>query len=148
MWELLRPYARLSVGRDNLDLLDLPVPLRQAALAADVTCVACGELCHAFRARMKSGRSRIAGQVEEHRLFYAATCPSSKNPGCSRTKAAKDHKKRIRREMGEVREPSPGAKVQMVDASGMVLMEVFSQVLEPLTVVLPKDVVALVFKPV
>ena len=76
-WLQLRPYARLSEGRDNLDLLQLPDDLRVQAVMIQIPCVACGEPCRVFRARLKSERSRIAGQVEERRLFYAATCPSS-----------------------------------------------------------------------
>lgn len=147
IWPLLRPYARLSEGRDNLDLLQLPDPLRANALAIEVPCVACGELCHVFRARVKSGRSRVAGQVEEHRLFYAATCPSSVNAGCARSKAAKAHKRFVRIYLGGKREERPAISVQVLDAAGSVLYELASEVREPFKVDLPLHAAALSFAP-
>ena len=92
IWPHVLPYAHLVEGRDNIDLLQLPMTMRALALGIVTNCVSCGAVIHPFRARVKSERSRISGKVEEHRLFYAPTCPSTKNPGCSRTTAAQQHK--------------------------------------------------------
>jgi hypothetical protein len=88
----IAPYAHVSDGRDNVDFLQLPDMLRALALEVQTNCPACGASVFSLRARAKSSRARIAGTETERRLFYAPTCPTEKNPGCSRTKAAKDHK--------------------------------------------------------
>lgn len=92
IWPHIAAYAKVSLGRDNIDLLQLPEQLRGLALDAVANCISCGKIIHPLRARVKSGRSRIAGTELERRLFYAPTCPTEIDPGCSRTKAAKDHK--------------------------------------------------------
>lgn len=98
LWPALAPYARVAPGRDNVDLLQLPDDLRAAALSTLVNCVACGAPIHCFRARAKSKRARIGGTETERRLFYAATCVAP--AGCSRSRAAKDHKNYVRRLFG------------------------------------------------
>lgn len=118
IWPIVEPFARLASGRNNLDILQPPDDVRKQALAAIANCVACGVEIHPFRVRVKSKRSRVAGDVVERRLFYAATCPSSVNPGCSRTKAAKDHKKRVLLEMGTMKTSEARTKVvAMIDAA-------------------------------
>ena len=97
IWRHLAPYARLDEGgRDNLDLHQLPDQLRDLALAVEVNCVACGKIIHPLRARVSSERSRVAGSHTERRLFYAPTCPTEKDPGCSRTVLARNHKRWVR----------------------------------------------------
>lgn len=86
------PYASLDEGRMNLDFLQLPEDLRDLALKVEVNCVACGKPICCLRARMKSERSRVGNSATEKRLFYAPTCPTDQNPGCSRTHDAKAHK--------------------------------------------------------
>ena len=147
LWPALLPFARLSEGRDNLDLLQLPDDLRVQAPAIILPCVACAEPVRVFRARMKSGRSRIAGSVEERRMFYAATCPASVNPGCARSKAAQAHKRFIRERLGQQREALPAISVQVLDASGVVLYAMRSEVKEPFQVDLPKGAATLAFVP-
>ena len=100
IWRHVAPYVHLGEGRDNVDLLGLPDQLRALSLEVICNCVACGEPIKVFRVRAQSDRSRIAGTPVERRLFYAATCPSEKNPGCSRTAAAKDHKNLVKRKLG------------------------------------------------
>ncbi len=92
-WAHLARYAHLDANRANLDLLQVPDQLRELAIGCQANCVACGAPLRPLRARMKSSRSRIAGSETERRLFYAPTCPTDVNPGCSRSKAARDHKK-------------------------------------------------------
>lgn len=147
LWTSLRPYARLSDGRDNLDLLQLPNDLRAKALAAEFPCVACGQPCRVFRARVKSGRSRVAGRAEERRLFYAATCPASVNAGCARSRAAKSHKRVVRSRLGGQREVQSSISVQVLDSSGLVLYEMISEVREPFKVDLPLHAAVLSFVP-
>lgn len=96
IWPHVAPYARLDGGRANLDLHQLPDQLRDLALAVETNCVACGKVIHPLRARVLSSRSRVAGSLVEHRLFYAPTCPTDADPGCSRTVAARNHKRRLR----------------------------------------------------
>lgn len=100
-WKQLRSFARLSEGRGNVDLLDLPDDLRTLALSVEVNCVACGEPTFCFRARQKSKRARISTTAVERRLFYAATCSSTVNSGCSRSRSAKDAKLAMMRELAE-----------------------------------------------
>lgn len=138
LWPSLKPYARLSEGRDNLDLLQLPDDLRVQAAGIVLPCVACGTGIRVFRARLKSNRSRIAGSVEERRMFYAATCPSGANAGCARSRAAKEHKRRVRERLGGQREVAPAISVEVLDASGMVLYAVRTGGREPLKFDLPE----------
>ena len=138
-WAEIRSYARLSIKRDNLDLLALPDNLRSQALAFTAPCVSCSDVIHIFRARKKSGRSRIAGQVEEHRLFYAATCPASKNPGCSRSHQAKGHKRRLKDLLGAQREVKKMVVIKMFDASQMLLSLTQSDLREIVALSLPKE---------
>ena len=105
IWLHLKPYARLDAGRDNLDLHQLPEKLRELALGVFTNCIACGESIHPLRAREKSQRSRVGGTQVEKRLFYAPTCPTEKNPGCSRTRVARAHKETIRALVLERKEP-------------------------------------------
>lgn len=100
LWPSIQPYALLAEGRDNLDILQPPDEVRAEAVNVTVPCVACGNLMHPFRVRARSGRSRVSGAPEERRLYYAATCPTDVNPGCSRTVAAKSHKNLVRRMFG------------------------------------------------
>ncbi len=144
-WEKFSPYARLSVGRDNLDLLQLPDDLRSLAVRILRPCVACGNLVRVFRARMKSKRSRIANQVEERRLFYAASCPSDVNAGCARSKAAQDHKKRVRDLLGKQRDRVPSISVEVRDASGMTLYCMSSEVRESFQVDIPAGATTIAF---
>lgn len=88
----LVPYASVDEQRANVDFLQLPERLRALALDVVVNCVSCGAVVHPLRARVQSERSRVGGSPTERRLFYAATCPSEVNAGCSRTHAAKQHK--------------------------------------------------------
>lgn len=96
IWPYVLPYAHLAAGRDNLDFLQLPDQIRELALQVVANCVACGAVIHPMRARQVSERSRIGGTPTERRLFYAATCPSEVNSGCSRTIAAQHHKNFMR----------------------------------------------------
>lgn len=98
--QYLVPYFHLGDGRDNLDLLQLPPDLRELALQVVTNCPSCGAVVYPFRARAKSSRSRIAHTEYEHRLFYAPTCPTEIDPGCSRTAAAKAHKEVLRAMFG------------------------------------------------
>ena len=93
-------YAHVSEGRDNVDFLQLPDLLRALALEVQTNCPACGQVTNPLRARLKSEQSRIAGTETERRLFYAPTCPTEKNSGCSRTRAAKDAKEAIKHMLG------------------------------------------------
>lgn len=99
IWPHLRPYASLDEGRANLDFLQLPDQLRELALGVVVNCVACGRPISPLRARAKSQRSRVAGSATERRLFYAPTCPTDVNVGCSRALAAREHKDWLVREI-------------------------------------------------
>lgn len=96
IWQYVAPYAHVEDGRANVDFLQVPDQLRALALDAVCNCVACGAVIHPLRARAKSERSRVAGTAIERRLFYAPTCPTEVNSGCSRTVAARDHKKRVK----------------------------------------------------
>mgnify|MGYP001585531814 FL=1 len=147
LWPSLLPFSRLSEGRDNLDLLQLPDDLRTEAVKIVLPCVACAAPIRVFRARVKSNRSRIANQVEERRMFYAATCPASVNPGCARSKAAKDHKRFVRERLSGQREAAPAISVQVLDASGAVLYAMRSEVKEPFQVDLPKGAATIAFVP-
>ena len=100
IYRYVAPYAKISAGRDNVDFLNLPDDLRELALGVVCNCVSCGAVIHPMRTRAKSERSRIAGTATERRLFYAATCPTDKNAGCSRTTAAQQHKTRLRSMFG------------------------------------------------
>lgn len=97
IWRHLAVFCHMTANRDNLDLLQLPEQLRELALEVVANCVACGAVLHPLRARVKSGRSRVAGTALERRLFYAPTCPIETDRGCSRSKAAQDHKNEVRR---------------------------------------------------
>lgn len=149
LWSKLKPYARLTVGRDNLDLLQLPDGLRAEAMTISLPCVACGESIRVFRARMKSKRSRIAEQVEERRLFYAATCPSAVNAGCSRSRAAKGHKKILRERLGQQRERRGRSQVyvEVHDASGKLLYAVMSDMQERFEFDLPSGATTIALVP-
>lgn len=96
IWRFVVPYSHLVAGRDNLDFLQMPDELRALALNAVSNCVSCGAVIHPMRARAKSERSRVAGTAIERRLFYAPTCPTEINSGCSRTIQARDHKRKLR----------------------------------------------------
>ena len=98
----IAPYFHVPPGRDNADLLGLPDQLIALALKVQTNCPACGQPVFPLRRRAQSARSRIAGTPVERRLFYAATCPSEKNPGCARTAAAKDHKSTFIRRLTRV----------------------------------------------
>ena len=100
IWVHIAPYAHVTEGRDNIDFLNLPDQLRALALEVVCNCVACGAVIHPLRARVKSDRSRIANTGIERRLFYAPTCPTEKDKGCSRTKAAKVAKVYVRQMVG------------------------------------------------
>lgn len=100
IWKHIKKYAAVAEGRDNLDFHQLPDQLRALALEVTANCVACGAVVNPLRARAKSERSRIAGSPVERRLFYAPTCLTEKNPGCSRARAARDHKKIVRVALG------------------------------------------------
>lgn len=104
-------YASVSEDRANVDFLQLPDLLRSLALEVQTNCPACGASVSPLRARAKSEQSRIAGTETERRLFYAPTCPTEKNPGCSRTKAAKDHKLEIKRVLEEQRKQRYSTRV-------------------------------------
>jgi hypothetical protein len=88
----LLPYASVDERRANVDFLQLPEQLRVLVLEVVCNCVSCGALMYPLRARAKSERSRVGNSPTERRLFYAATCSSDVNPGCSRTHAARQHK--------------------------------------------------------
>lgn len=88
----LASYASVDEQRANVDFLQLPEQLRALALDVVVNCVSCGAVIHPLRARAQSERSRVGNSPTERRLFYAATCPSEVNAGCSRTHVAKQHK--------------------------------------------------------
>lgn len=107
IWQYVLPYAHLSAGRDNLDLLGLPDQLRELALGVQTNCVACGAVIAPLRARVKSERSRIGNTETERRLFYAPTCPTENNPGCSRTRVAQRHKDAMRAELAKSEEAEP-----------------------------------------
>jgi len=100
IWPYVKPYVHLVPGRDNCDFLQLPDDLRFYAMQAVANCVTCGAVIHPMRARAKSERSRIAGTEVEHRLFYAPTCPIERDPGCSRSKLAREHKQVLLRKLG------------------------------------------------
>jgi len=105
IWRYVAPYGKMPAGRDNLDFLSLPDDLRELALGVVCNCVSCGAVISPMRVRAQSERSRIAGTPTERRLFYAATCPTDKNAGCSRTTAAATHKDRLRSMFGIPRSP-------------------------------------------
>ncbi len=100
IWKHVLPYAHLAPGRDNLDFLQLPEQLRTLSLDVISNCVACGKIVSPLRARQKSDRSRVSGTETERRLFYAPTCATEVNPGCSRSKAAQQHKDIMRAKLG------------------------------------------------
>jgi hypothetical protein len=102
IWPHVLPYAHVTFfGKVvRLDFLQLPDQLRELALAVVANCPSCGAVIHPMRARALSERSRIAGTAVERRLFYAPTCPTEKDPGCSRTKAAMQHKDEVRAMLG------------------------------------------------
>lgn len=137
LWAKLLPYARFGVGRSNVDLLQLPDELRMQALALELPCVACGKPVKVFRARLKSGRSRISGAVEEHRLFYAATCPEAVNIGCSRSKAAKEHKAEMRQRLVGQRDSRPRVVLEVRDGSGAFLLSLAVDLSQRLHIELP-----------
>jgi hypothetical protein len=92
IWKYIRPFITVNAARENIDVREIPDDLRDCALDIVVNCAACGKVIHPFRVRAKSDRARIADSAEERRLFYAGTCPSERDPGCSRTTAAREHK--------------------------------------------------------
>jgi hypothetical protein len=116
----VRSHIRCTSLRGNVDVLQLPDAHRVLALALKAPCVACGKDCHLFRARLKSERSRVAG-AEERRLFYSATC----SPGCSRSKAAKEHKREVLAYLGAVK--SKYVRVVFLDAVGQVVADLTAQ---------------------
>jgi hypothetical protein len=136
IWSLFKPYARLvgQGNRANVDLLQLPDDLRAAALAITTPCVACGNEIHPFRCRAASQRARIANRPEERRLFYAATCAATVNPGCSRTTQARDHQRKVRDILGAQREAKRMVLIKLIDPSGMVLQETKCDLLEPIRI--------------
>lgn len=143
LWPRLRPYAAIYKNRENLDLLQLPDDLRDEAKAIELPCVSCGSPCRVFRARLKSARSRVGGKPEERRLFYASTCPSHVNAGCARSRAAKDHKRLVRDALGERVDDVPSIRVEVLDASGAVLLDLRSEVREAVSVDLPAGATSL-----
>lgn len=113
IWEYLAGYVHMPSGRDNIDLLQVPEPLRSIALTVVSNCISCGRVIFPLRARAKSKRSRVAHTTIEKRLFYAPTCPTSKDSGCARSRAAQMHKDEVRVKFGlprrffEVQESGP-----------------------------------------
>lgn len=103
IWVHVRRYFYVpdNGARDNVDLLDLPDDLRALALGTVVNCCACEAVISPFRVRAKSLRARVAGTPDERRLFYAGTCASGDNAGCSRTTKASDHKATLLRSLGK-----------------------------------------------
>lgn len=91
-WPYLVKFIHIPEGRDNVDLLDVPDDLRAIALEVVCNCISCGAVIKPLRARAKSSRSRIANTAVERRMFYAPTCPSERDAGCARSKAARQHK--------------------------------------------------------
>lgn len=149
IWPQVSPYARLSEGRDNLDLLQLPDDLILVALNATVTCVACGNPIHPFRRRTKSQRARIANRPEERRLYYASTCAASVNAGCARSTAAKNHKVEVRDRLGAQREPEqPIVRIEIRDDSGLIVYKVETSGREPFEVTLPAGASTIKFVPI
>lgn len=100
IWLHIAPYAHIDDKRSNVDLLQMPDDLRALAIEILTNCPSCGAVVRPLRVRAKSERSRVAGTAIERRLFYAPTCPTDVNSGCSRTVAARDHKDRVRQVFG------------------------------------------------
>lgn len=116
LWQHVAPYAKLTEGRDNLDFLNLPDQLRALALDVLVNCVSCGRPIRCLRARVKSSRSRVGGTETERRLFYAPTCETEVNAGCSRTRAMKCHKDVVRAAMKLVAPSEVSGSIEVMDA--------------------------------
>lgn len=108
IWRYIAPYAHVEANRSNVDFLQVPDQLRSLALEVVTNCCSCGAVIHPLRARAKSERSRIGGTAIEKRLFYAPTCPTEVNSGCSRTHAAREHKKKVRAIFGLAEDETSG----------------------------------------
>ena len=93
IWLQVQKYARVCAERDNLEFVNMPHLLYLEASKVLVNCVSCGAEIHPIRPRASSKRSRIAGSPTELHPFYSPTCDQTKNKGCCRTAAARDHKK-------------------------------------------------------
>ena len=100
IFRYIAPYAHITDDRTNVDFLQMPDSLRSLAIEIFTNCPSCGAVVKPLRARAKSERSRVAGTAIERRLFYAPTCPTDVNSGCSRAVAARDHKRLVRRVFG------------------------------------------------
>jgi hypothetical protein len=89
------PYLRVRHKR-GLELRP-PVDLVGRASGMVVTCVHCGDPIHCFRFR-KSAAKR--GGETTGPLYLAISCPSSRNSGCGRSKAASDVRLQIENMVG------------------------------------------------
>lgn len=101
VWQKVLPYLKPpSKGRQNFDF-SFPADVRAEALAVRVECVACRKMMAPFRARKQgSTRSRVVGTATEGHIFYSGACPGDRDKGCSRTGAAKQHKKELLEVLG------------------------------------------------
>lgn len=100
IWPYIAPYIHIDANRGNVDVLQLPDQLRELALGVVANCISCGAVISPLRARAKSSRSRVANTGIERRLFYAPTCPSDRDSGCSRSKIARAHKIEVMKMFG------------------------------------------------
>ena len=98
IWKHILPYAHPTFRGVTLylDFLQLPDDLHLISLNIVTNCVSCHSVTNPLRARAQSERSRIAGSPVERRLCYSPVCLTEVNAGCSRTKAASQHRDLLR----------------------------------------------------
>ena len=116
IWPAILPYAHPTFRGVTLylDFLQLPNDLHILSLNICCNCVSCGAVINPLRARALSERSRIAGSPVERRLFYSPVCLTEVNAGCSRTKAASQHRDLLRWKLVEGGVNMDSVKVDMI----------------------------------
>lgn len=100
IWPKLKKYVRIekykpdggyAKPRIRIEINALPAGLKTWALITEMPCVACGAKINPIRSRRIGGRPHASGH-----LYYAPTCPLSKNVGCSRGAKAHEEYDHIR----------------------------------------------------
>jgi hypothetical protein len=104
LWNQLHNYIKIETyspdggharPRIRIEWNPMPPALRRSALAASMSCVACGSAIQFVRARKQP-----PGRGTPGALYYAPTCPLNVNMGCSRGAAVRDEYLAVRAECG------------------------------------------------
>lgn len=75
-------------------------------------------------------------------MFYSATCPSDVNPGCARSRAAKDHKVFVRKILGTSHVDE--FFLRMLDSSGHEICRMVATDEHEVEVVVPRGTASIV----